>query len=216
MTSPVTNGGTSTVTALLATMLGNLRADRVVAVDVDPGGAELSRRLELTLGAGAIEGVGLVRSDPTVEALRATLAAVQSEGARDVGVTVVDCPGTMFDEISTEVANTAHCTVLVVPAIQHVANYCLQQLDQLPPAGQDLLLNRGVIVITQVGDVDQDTTRWLRDAFRQRGLEPVILPYDAHIAGAWPLHSSELDAGTRRAVLELAARVVGIATAAAS
>ncbi|MET9312644.1 hypothetical protein ABZX12_12515 [Kribbella sp. NPDC003505] len=213
VTSPVTNGGTSTVAALLSTMLASLRADRVVAVDVDPSGAELSRRLELAIGAGAIEGVSLVRSDPTVEALRSTLAAVQSQGARDVGLTVVDCPGSMFDEIATEVANTGHCTVLVVPAIEQVASYCLQQLDQLPPAGQELLLSRGVVVITQVGD--EDTSSRLRDAFRERGLDPVILPYDAHIAGAWPLHSSELDADTRRAVLDLAARVVGTATAAA-
>jgi MinD-like ATPase involved in chromosome partitioning or flagellar assembly len=216
VTSPVTNGGTSTVTALLSTMLAAQRADRVVAVDVDPGGAELSRRLELTVGSGAIEGVSLVRSDPTVPALRSTLAAAQSHGARDVGLALVDCPGNMFDEIATEMANSGHCTVLVVPAVQHLANYCLQQLDQLAPAGQDLLLNRGVIVITQIGNADVDTTRWLSDVFRYRGLEPVVLPYDPHIAGAMPLHSSELETATRRAVLELAARVVGIVTQAAS
>ncbi|WP_350275973.1 hypothetical protein [Kribbella sp. HUAS MG21] len=210
VTSPVIDGGTSTVTALLATMLAAQRADRVVAVDVDPAGAELSRRLELTLGAGAIEGVSLVRSDPTVSALRSMLAAVQSEGARDVGLALVDCPGTMFDEIATEMANTGHCTVLVVPSAQHIASHCLQQLDQLTPAGQDVLLSRGVVVITLVENDDPDTTRWLADAFRQRGLEPVVLPYDPHVAGAWPLHSSELETATRRAVLELAARVVGI------
>ncbi|NIK59402.1 MinD/ParA family ATP-binding protein [Kribbella shirazensis] len=212
VTSPVTDGGTSTVTALLSTMLAAQRADRVVAVDVDPVGAELSRRLELTLGAGAIEGVSLVRSDPTVPALRSTLAAAQSQGARDVGLAVVDCPGSMFDEIATEMANTGHCTVLVVPSVQHVASHCLYQLDQLAPAGQDLLLSRGVVVITLVENADLDTTRWLSDAFRQRGLEPVVLPHDPHIAGAWPLHSSELETETRRAVLELAARVVGIVT----
>ena len=206
VTSPVTNGGTSTVTALLSTMLASLRADRVVAVDVDPGGAELSRRLELTIGAGAIEGVSLVRSDPTVEALRSTLAAVQSQGARDVGLTVVDCPGSMFDEIATEMANTGHCTVLVVPAIEQVANYCLQQLDQLPPDGQDLLLSRGVVVLTQLGD--EDTSRRLRDAFRERGLEPVILPYDAHIAAGSAIVFRELQPATRDAARELAATVV--------
>lgn len=216
VTSPVVNGGTSTVTALLSTTLAAQRADRVVAVDVDPGGAELSRRLELTRGSGAIEGATLVRSDPTVPALRSTLAAAQSQGARDVGLAVVDCPGSMFDEIATEMANTGHCTVLVVPSVPHVASYCLQQLDQLAPAGQDVLLNRGVVVITVVDSSTADTARWLGDAFRQRGLDPVLVPYDPHIAGAWPLHSSELETETRRAVLELAARVVGIVTQAAS
>ncbi len=216
VTSPVVNGGTSTVTALLSTTLAAQRADRVVAVDVDPGGAELSRRLELTRGSGAIEGATLVRSDPSVPALRSTLAAAQSQGARDVGLAVVDCPGSMFDEIATEMANTGHCTVLVVPSVPHVASYCLQQLDQLAPAGQDVLLNRGVVVITVVDSSTADTARWLGDAFRQRGLDPVVVPYDPHIAGAWPMHSSELETGTRRAVLELAARVVGIVTQAAS
>lgn len=216
VTSPVVNGGTSTVTALLSTTLAAQRADRVVAVDVDPGGAELSRRLELTRGSGAIEGATLVRSDPTVPALRSTLAAAQSRGARDVGLAVVDCPGSMFDEIATEMANTGHCTVLVVPSVPHVAAYCLQQLDQLAPAGQDVLLNRGVVVITVIDSSTADTARWLGDAFRQRGLDPVLVPYDAHIAGAWPLHSSELETETRRAVLELAARVVGIVTHTAS
>lgn len=216
VTSPVLNGGTSTVTALLSTTLAAQRADRVVAVDVDPGGAELSRRLELTRGSGAIEGASLVRSDPTVPALRSTLAAAQSQGARDVGLAVVDCPGSMFDEIATEMANTGHCTVLVVPSAPDIAAYCLQQLDQLAPAGQDVLLNRGVVVITVVDSSTLDTARWLVDAFRQRGLDPVVVPYDPHIAGAWPLHSSELETETRRAVLELAARVVGIVTRTAS
>ncbi|MFI5694934.1 MinD/ParA family protein [Kribbella sp. NPDC051586] len=216
VTSPVINGGTSTVAALLSTMLASQRADRVVAVDVDPSGAELSRRLELALGAGAIEGVSLIRSNPAVAALRSTLADVQSQGARDVGLALVDCPGSMYDEIATEMANTGHCTVLVVPSAQPVAGYCLQQLDTLGPAGQDLLLSRGVVVITMVENADEDTSRWLGEALRQRGLAPVMLPYDPHVAGAWPLHSSELQAETRRAVLELAARVVETVTRSAS
>ncbi|MFG1909939.1 hypothetical protein [Kribbella sp. NPDC048928] len=216
VTSPVIDGGTSTVAALLATMLASQRGDRVVAVDVDPAGAELSRRLELNLGAGAIEGVSLIRSDPTVPALRSTLAATQSAGARDVALAVVDCPGTMFDEIATEMANTGHCTVLVVPSAPQAAGYCLQQLDTLSPAGQDLLLSHGIVVITLVEDAGEGTARWLGDAFRQRGLEPVVLPYDAHVAGAWPLHSSELQSETRQAVVELAARVVATVTRTAS
>jgi MinD-like ATPase involved in chromosome partitioning or flagellar assembly len=214
--SPVTNGGTSTVTALLSTMLTAQRSDRVVAVDADPSGAELSRRLELSLGAGPIEGVSLVRSDGNAEAIRTTLAEVQGQGSRDVGLALVDCPGTMYDEISTEMASSAHCTVLVVPSVQHVAEYCLTQLDQLTPDGQDVLLSRGVVVINIVQNVDPGSVGWLAAAFRQRGLEPIVLPYDAHIAQAWPLHSEELQAETRRAVLDLAARVVETVTRATS
>ncbi|TCC61021.1 hypothetical protein E0H73_17340 [Kribbella pittospori] len=210
--SPVTDGGTSTVTALLATMLAAQRSDRVVAVDVDPAGAELSRRLEMSLGAGPIEGVSLVRADPHPEAVRTSLAEVQIQGSRDVGLAVVDCPGTMFDEVATEMASAGHCAVLVVPSAQQVANYCLTQLDQLTPDGQDVLLSRGVIVITMVENVHPGSINWLVEAFRQRGLEPVVLPYDVHIAQSWPIHTESLQAETRRAVLELAARVVETVT----
>ena len=141
--SPVTGAGTSTVTALLATVLSAQRADRVVAVDADPMEAELSRRLEQTLGSGPLEGVSLVRSETTAEAVRSTLAEVQGQGARDVGLAVVDCPDTMFGEISTELASNGHAAVLVVPSIQHIATYALSQLDQLTPDGQDVLLNPG-------------------------------------------------------------------------
>jgi MinD-like ATPase involved in chromosome partitioning or flagellar assembly len=202
----------TTVTALLSTMLTAQRSDRVVAVDADPSGAELSRRLELSFGAGPIEGVTLVRSEGNAEAIRTTLAEVQGQGARDVGLALVDCPGTMYDEISTEMASSGHCTVLVVPSVQHVANYCLAQLDQLTPEGQDVLLTRGVVVITIVENQDPGSVSWLADAFRQRGLDPIVLPYDAHVARSWPLHSEELQAETRRAVLDLAARVVETVT----
>ncbi|MFB6722823.1 hypothetical protein ACFCV3_21780 [Kribbella sp. NPDC056345] len=213
--SPVTNAGTSTVSALLAMMLATQRSDRVVAMDADPGGAELSRRLELTVGAGPIERVSLVRSDGSADAVRRSLAEAQSQGARDVGLAVVDCPGSMYDEISMEMASSAHCIVLVVPSVQHVANYCLQQLDQLTPDGQNVLLTRGVVVITMVQPAPPSSVDWLLEAFRQRGLEPLVLPHDAHIAQAWPLHAEQLQDETRRSVLDLSARVVQTVTGAA-
>ncbi|WP_427892985.1 MinD/ParA family ATP-binding protein [Kribbella sp. GL6] len=214
--SPVLNGGTSTVVALLSTMLAAQRSDRVVALDTDPAGAELSRRLEPAFGAGAIEGVTLVRADGNAAAVRSTLAEVQGQGARDVGLAVVDCPGTMYDEVGAELAVSGHCTVLVLPSARQIAEYALAQLDQLAPAGQDVLLNRGVVVITMVEDAPASSVGWLVDAFRQRGLEPVVLPYDDHVAQSWPLHSERLQPETRRAVLELAARVVGTVTGAPS
>lgn len=210
--SPVTNGGTSTVSALLAMMLAAQRSDRVVTIDADPSGAELSRRLELTLGAGPIERVSLVRSEGTADAVRQALAEAQGQGARDVGLAVVDCPGSMYDEVSMEMASSAHCVVLVIPSVQHVANYCLQQLDQLTPDGQNVLLTRGVVVITMVEPAEPSSVSWLMDAFRQRGLEPLVLPYDAHIAQAWPLHAEQIEDESRRAVLDLSARVVETVT----
>jgi MinD-like ATPase involved in chromosome partitioning or flagellar assembly len=75
-----------------------------------------------------------------------------------------------------------------------------------------VLLTRGIIVITMVENVDPASVGWLVEAFRQRGMEPVVLPFDPHIAQSWPLHSEQLQSETRRAVLDVAARVVDTVT----
>jgi MinD-like ATPase involved in chromosome partitioning or flagellar assembly len=210
--SPVTNAGTSTVSALLAITLSAQRSDRVVAIDVDPAGAELSRRLEPSFGAGSSEGVTLVRAAASAAAIRSSLAEVQGQGARDVGVAVVDCPDTMYGEVSSELASSGHCTVLVLPSVRNVAEYALAQLDQLNPAGQNVLLQRGVVVISMVENLDPGTVEWLAEAFRARGLDPVVLPYDAHVAQGYLIRSEELRSDTRRALLELARRVIETVT----
>jgi MinD-like ATPase involved in chromosome partitioning or flagellar assembly len=99
-----------------------------------------------------------------------------------------------------------------VPSVQHVAEYCLSQLDQLSPSGQDVLLTRGVVVISVVAGAAPASVSWLVDAFRQRGLEPVVIPFDLHIAQSWPLHTEALQSDTRRAALDLADRVVETVT----
>jgi hypothetical protein len=75
-----------------------------------------------------------------------------------------------------------------------------------------VLLTRGIIVITIVQNAEPESVRWLVEEFRQRGLDPVVIPYDLHVAQAWPLRTEQLQAETRRAVLDLAARVVGVVT----
>jgi len=73
-----------------------------------------------------------------------------------------------------------------------------------------------VVVITVVENVDSGAAGWFDDAFRRRGLETIVIPYDADVANAWPMHSEELQSETRRAVLDLAARVVETVTRSAS
>jgi hypothetical protein len=52
----------------------------------------------------------------------------------------------------------------------------------------------------------------LQSAVSDRSLGYVVLPYDDHLARAWPLRPERLEPATRRAVLELAARLVERAT----
>jgi MinD-like ATPase involved in chromosome partitioning or flagellar assembly len=203
--SPIAEGGTSTVAALLADTFAAQRADRVLAVDADPVEAELSRRLELATGPGT-GAAELVRSEPTAAGLRLALDGGQGTGARGYGLVVVDCPGGMSSEVSGYVGTTGHVFAVAVPSVPEAAAYCLNELDAMPPDGQDLLLGKGVLVICVVRP--NDDTTWLEQQLHGRGLRCVVLPYDAHLAEVWPLRPAELRPATRRAVLELGARVV--------
>jgi hypothetical protein len=82
------------------------------------------------------------------------------------------------------------------------ANSLVRRFTLMP----DMPLTVPLDVITVVQNVDPGSVGWLVNALHQRGLDPVVLPYDAHIAQSWPLRSEELQTGTRRAVLDLAAR----------
>lgn len=202
--SPVREGGTSTVSALLADTLAAQRQDRVLAVDADPAQAELSRRLELAAGPAASRDAELVRCDPTTQGLRAVLGT----GTRDVGLVIVDCPGGMASEVSAYVGTTGHAFVVSVPSAEHVARLCLNELDAMPHEGQQLLLQRAVFAICVVRPQDAERTGRLEEELRGRGLDSVVLPYDDALAGTWPLRPDQLRPGTRRAAVELGARVI--------
>jgi MinD-like ATPase involved in chromosome partitioning or flagellar assembly len=210
--SPVAEGGTSTVAALLADTLAAQRSDRVLAVDADPAEAELSRRLELATGPAAAGGVELLRADPTADGLRRALGGGQGTGARDFGLVVVDCPGGMASEVSGYVGTTGHAFVVTMPSVEHVAARCLSELDRMPPEGQQLLLQRAVLAICVVQPGDADRIRGLQEELHGRGLAFVVLPYDAHLAETWPVRPDRLRPATRRAALELGARVVELCT----
>jgi hypothetical protein len=57
------------------------------------------------------------------------------------------------------------------------------------------------------GDVNKEVEKQLRPYFESRAAAVVDIPTDMHIAAEGPLDHSALQPGTRRAALELAARV---------
>jgi hypothetical protein len=203
--SPVAEGGTSTVAALLADTLAAQRADRILVVDADPGEAELTRRLHVPSGQ-----VTLVSAAATVAGVRSALSGDQGTAARNFGLVLVDCPGGMTSEVSAWVGTTGHAFVVSLPSVPEVARHCLAELDRMSPDGQQLLMRRTVFAVCVVRPDDADRTGWLGAELGRRGLRSVVLPYDPELVATAPLRPDRLRPATLRATLALGARVVDL------
>jgi MinD-like ATPase involved in chromosome partitioning or flagellar assembly len=209
---PVPQSGTSIVAALLADTLAAQRSDEVLAVDADPHQGRLSRRLELAVRGTTRPRIRLARAEPTEDGIRAVLSGHNVGGANQIPVSLVDCPAGLYHAATAYVASVAHALALTLPSARDSAAYSVQLLDQLTPDGQQILVRKGVVVIAEVLPDDPEPVRWLQSAVSDRGLTYVVLPYDDHLAHAWPLYPDRLEPATRRAVLELTARLVERAT----
>ncbi|HEY0694272.1 MAG TPA: AAA family ATPase [Kribbella sp.] len=102
--------------------------------------------------------------------------------------------------------------VLVIP-IKWKSLSCaaaVQMLEELDHQGPDAqrLIRRAVIAVSNgPGDVNKDVEKQLRPYFESRAAAVIDIPTDMHIAAEGPLDHSALQPATRRAALELAARV---------
>jgi hypothetical protein len=208
----IPQSGTSTVAALLADTLASQRTDTVLAVDAFPREGKLTHRLEQGIVATPDSRIQLARAEPTADAISDVLAARNVGGANQVPLSLVDCPAGLFEEATGYVAGAAHAVALVIPSARDDALTSINQLDQLTTDGQHMLVDKGLVIIAENQPDDPDAVRWLQSAVSDRGLGYVVLPYDDHLARAWPLRPEQLEPATRRAVLELAARLVERAT----
>jgi cellulose biosynthesis protein BcsQ len=102
--------------------------------------------------------------------------------------------------------------VLVIP-IKWKSLSCaaaVQMLEELDHQGPDAqrLIRRAVIAVSNgPGDVNREVEKQLRPYFESRAAAVVDIPTDQHIAAEGPLDHSALQLATRRAGLELAAKV---------
>lgn len=102
--------------------------------------------------------------------------------------------------------------VLVIP-IKWKSLSCaaaVQMLEELDHQGPDAqrLIRRAVIAVSNgPGDVNREVEKQLRPYFESRAAAVIDIPTDPHIAAEGPLDHSALQPATRRAALELAARV---------
>ncbi|TDO47876.1 MinD-like ATPase involved in chromosome partitioning or flagellar assembly [Kribbella sp. VKM Ac-2527] len=209
---PVPSSGTSIVTALLADTIAAQRTDLVLAVDACPREGKLTHRLENGVANAPNSRVQLARAEPTADAISDVLAARNVGGANQIPLSLVDCPAGLYEEATAYVAGASHAVALVIPSSRDDALNSINELDRLTPDGQHMLVQKGLVIIAENHPDDPEPVRWLQSAVSDRGLGYVVLPYDDHLARAWPLRPEALDPATRRAVLELTARLIERAT----
>ncbi|MFK4085564.1 MinD/ParA family protein [Kribbella sp. NPDC020789] len=83
----------------------------------------------------------------------------------------------------------------------------LEELDNQGPEAQRLIRRAVIAVSNGPGDVNREVEKQLRPYFESRAAAVVDIPTDPHIAAEGPLDHSALQPSTRRAGLELAAKV---------
>ncbi|MET7284026.1 AAA family ATPase [Kribbella sp. NPDC005582] len=83
----------------------------------------------------------------------------------------------------------------------------LEELDNQGPEAQRLIRRAIIAVSNGPGDVNREVEKQLRPYFESRAAAVVDIPTDQHIAAEGPLDHSALQPATRRAGLELAAKV---------
>ncbi|MEU4294206.1 AAA family ATPase [Kribbella sp. NPDC026596] len=83
----------------------------------------------------------------------------------------------------------------------------LEELDNQGPEAQRLIRRAVIAVSNGPGDVNKEVEKQLRPYFESRAAAVIDIPTDMHIAAEGPLDHSALQPATRRAGLELAAKV---------
>ncbi|MFD7159995.1 division plane positioning ATPase MipZ [Kribbella sp. NPDC059898] len=83
----------------------------------------------------------------------------------------------------------------------------LEELDNQGPEAQRLIRRAVIAVSNGPGDVNKDVEKQLRPYFESRAAAVIDIPTDMHIAAEGPLDHSALQPATRRAALDLAAKV---------
>ncbi|WP_410792368.1 AAA family ATPase [Kribbella sp. C-35] len=83
----------------------------------------------------------------------------------------------------------------------------LEELDNQGPEAQRLIRRAVIAVSNGPGDVNKEVEKQLRPYFDSRAAAVIDIPTDMHVAAEGPLDHNALQPATRRAALELAARV---------
>ncbi len=226
--------GKTTVTASLGSMLAQVRGDRILVIDADPGCGNLADRT----GRSSNASIGDLLTDKelshyndvrtytsvnsfNLEILPATEYTAATRGlsgddwdfavdavSKFYNLVLADCGAGFFDPVTRGVLSSASGVVIVTNASIDSARQATVALDWLHKNGFHDLRNRACVVIDHVAPEEPNIpVEDLERRFQQQ-VQPgrvVVLPFDRHIAAGTEIQLELLDPAYKRRLLELAA-----------
>lgn len=226
--------GKTTTTVTLGNTLAQVRDDRILVLDADPGAGNLVERtgrsspssISDLLADSHLSHYNDVRAHTSVNATNLEIlpaaeytAAQRGLSGADLRRTVdtvskfynlvlADCGAGLFDPVTLGVLQTASAIVIVTNVSIDSARQAEIALDWLRNNGYQDLLDRACVVINHAapGETNVPEKQLVRQ-FQQR-VRPdrvVLLPWDKHIATGSEIQLEKLGPVYRRRILELAA-----------
>lgn len=226
--------GKTTTTVTLGTTLAQVRGDRILVLDADPGAGNLGERAGRTSPASIsdlladkdLSHYNDIRAHTSVNAANLEIlpaaeytAAKRGLSGQDLrfavdtvskfyNLVLADCGAGLFDPVTRGVLETASAIVIVTNVSIDSAKQAEIALDWLRNNGYQDLLSRACVVVNHValGETNVAARQLVRQ-FEQL-VQPgrvVLLPWDKHIAAGAEIQLDQLGPVYRRRVLELAA-----------
>nr|WP_246541177.1 MinD/ParA family protein [Mycobacterium spongiae] len=226
--------GKTTTTVTLGTTLAQVRGDRILVLDADPGCGNLADRAGRSSASSIADLLADrhlthyndVRAHTSVNAanLEVLPAAEYSVAQRGLNgddmrvaadtvskfynLVLADCGAGLFDPVTGSVLASASALVIVTNVSVDSGRQTAIALDWLRNNGRQDLLRRACVVINHVTPTETNiSAKQLMRQFEQH-VQPgrlVVLPWDSHIAAATEIEFDLLDAVYQRRILELAA-----------
>ncbi|OBJ55130.1 hypothetical protein A9W95_15505 [Mycobacterium sp. 1423905.2] len=226
--------GKTTTSVTLATTLAQVRGDRILVLDADPGYGNLAERTGRSSPASIADLVAAkevshyndVRAHTSVNAANLEILPAEDYTAAQRGLSgddmryavdtvskfynlvLADCGAGLFDPVTRGVLDTASAVVIVTNVSVDSARQAAAALDWLQRNGFHDLLRRACVVVNHVTQGETNVAeKELVRRFQQQ-VQPgrvIVLPWDKHIAAGTEIQFDQLDPLYRRRVLELAA-----------
>jgi MinD-like ATPase involved in chromosome partitioning or flagellar assembly len=226
--------GKTAVTVALGSALAQVRGDRILAIDADPGAGNLADRVGRQSAASiadlladnSLSRYNDIRAHTSMNNANLEVLAGEEysvarrafndddwKGATEVvsryyNLVVADCGPGLFDPSAQAVLSTVSGVVIIASASIDGARQAAVAMDWLRQNGYQDLLSRACVVINHVApgraNLDVDD---LVSQF-ERHLQPgrvIILPWDKHIASGTEIQLELLGSTFQRRILELAA-----------
>nr|WP_244975687.1 MinD/ParA family protein [Mycobacterium kubicae] len=226
--------GKTTTTVTLGTTLAQVRGDRILVLDADPGCGNLAERTGRSSPASIADLVAAkdvshyndVRAHTSVNGANLEILPAEDYTAAQRGLSgedmryavttvskfynlvLADCGAGLFDPVTRGVLDTASAVVIVTNVSVDSARQAAAALDWLQRNGFQDLLSRACVVVNHVAQGETNVAeKELVRRFEQQ-VQPgrvIVLPWDKHIAAGTEIQFDQLDPLYRRRVLELAA-----------